>query len=111
MRGSSLISLTGTWRCSAKICAVVMARLAGLLINDCGLIAYPAIRSAIFGAFLNPRALSGRSKSLTSKLQSDLACLIMNKCLAIILPFHLTVKPQKYHIYNNCRTALKKTEK
>src|SRR5690606_2572839 len=62
-----------------------MALLAGLLINCWGLTGYSAIRLAIIGAFLNPRELSGRSKSLTSKLQSDFACLIMNKCLAIML--------------------------
>src|SRR5690606_12915372 len=75
------------------------------LINAWGLIAYSAIRSAILGAFSNPRALSGRSKSLTSKPQSDFACLMMNKCLAIVSPLYL------FLTYRYIATAVPKTIK
>src|SRR5690606_27768319 len=46
-----------------------------------------ASRVTIFGASRNPRLLSGRSKSLTSKSQSDLACLIIHTSLAMVLYF------------------------
>src|SRR5690554_4026054 len=73
---------------SANICAVVMARFAGLLTKHPMPGELASKRAAIVGASRKPRALNGRSKSLSSKLQSDFACLTMYNSLDIASPFN-----------------------